>query len=295
MKYLRAVWRRIFNSGRNKATIDTSEFGTSLSGQEFSEEEARLLLEQAITETNVKFSEFSDAFHGEWTRNPPTSERVVLGFWIISAWRHLRAVVVLADSYDLNNVAEVHFRSILEIFLQVRYFIQTEKSKRERMAQKVSAWGCIDYLEKVEKLKGYKFAQAGYAMMNSHLANYDSELIKEIQAERKKNFYWFVSSFTTLATNVSKQGEDFAHVYKMTSAEAHGSWDVVLNVAEPEPGHLDFSGYPNRASLFVSGAESIDRTLRFFIKMWNEVAGDVGAEKVTQPEGGGNSPFTPQV
>ena len=266
---------------------------TSLSGQSFSEAQARQLLEEAKSQAGELMHRFADAFRSEWTHNPATSVRAVLGFWILKAYRHLRAAISLADSYDLTKVADVHYRSMIEIQLQLRLVLQAPDAERERMAKKVSAWGCVDYLEKTEAFKQFRFGEKGHSEMLAHLSNYEPSLIQEIRRDRGKRVVnWFGMSFTRLGATVSRSAEDLATLYQMVSAQAHGSWDMVLDVVHPEPGKLDFRGYPNKAQLFLWGAELIDRVTRLQLSMWNEIAVAVGAPKVEAPEVTG-SPFEP--
>ena len=161
------------------------------------------------------------------------------------------------------------------------------------MAQKVSAWGCVDYLEKTDAFKDFKFGAKGHAEMASHLDNYDPALVAEIRSERaNRSLNWFGMSFTRLGKLVSQLPEDLASLYQMVSAQAHGSWDMVLDVAHPAPGRLDFRGYPNQAQLLMWGSEMIDRMLGAFKRLWNEVAADVGAPSIETPPVSG-SPFEP--
>ena len=64
------------------------------------------------------------------------------------------------------------------------------------------------------------------------------------------------------------------------STEVHGKWDLVLEVDNPEPGVLDFRGYPDRTTLLKRTIEMVDQVTTLYMNLWDEIAESVGAEKV---------------
>jgi hypothetical protein len=185
---------------------------------------------------------------------------------------------------------------MLEIFLQARAVISAEGPVRERMAQKVSAWGCVDYLEKMERFKDAPFGRKGYLEIQEQLTHFDPGLVEEIRKDRgKKKMYWFGTSFTKLGSTLSRGEEDLGLLYRITSGQSHGSWDIALDVANPEPGHLDFRGYPNEAQLALWAADAVDQAMLLYHRLWNEVAEAVGAPLVRLPAEPGSFSLAPPV
>jgi len=275
---------------------ESSDTGRSLSGKEFSLDEASCLLADTISRAQDLASEVTEAFRSPWTLHPSGAVRVVLAFWVAKAFRHLRAIITLAKHHDLVKVADVHQRQMLEIFLQARAVISADPTARERMAQKAAAWGCVDYLEKMEKVKEAPFARNGYLEVQDQLTHFDPDIVTEIRSDRKKrNMFWFGMPFTQLGATLSRDGEDLGQVYRIASGQSHGSWDIALDVANPEPGHLDFRGYPNDAQLALWAAETVDEAMVLYHKLWNEVAEAVGAPLIQLPAELGPSPFAPPV
>lgn len=223
----------------------------------------------------------ANAFRGEWALNPGTGTRAALGKWVVTAKRHLVAITVLAVEHDLSTVAHVHQRQIFEIMLQVRQFAQTDQSEHERLAQKISASGCLEFLDKLEPVKTHPEVRAGYQTMTDQLSRYDPQLVAAIKAERsKQRFNWFATSFSDLARRVSRPGEDLASAYRIISGELHGVWDLTIGVVNPAPGNLDFRGYPDLATLYRWAADLVDEATLRYVQVWNEVAVLVGSEVV---------------
>lgn len=246
------------------------------------ETKAPQLLEATISRASDAVRKISDAYNQPWSNNPGTGVRAAFGIWITRAARHLAALTALAKMGDLAIVAEVHYRQMLEILLQVRYLAKADANDRERLAQKISAWGCVEWLEKMEPFKNREFAMQGYKEVSEQLAKYDAELVNEIRNEiSRRIWYWFGRSFSQLADNVSKEGEDLNRVYHITSAQLHGSWDMTLRVTNPKPGVLEFREYPDEATLYEWAAESVDRGTQLYARIWNEIANATGAPLVS--------------
>ena len=238
------------------------------------------LLEQGLERAYQIISQVSEAFQETWELNPGTGIRALLGSWNIRAVRHLLAIITLADERDLALVANVHYRQMFEIMLQIRYFLSASIDEQEALAEKISAWGCLDWLEKMKSLKDHDLINRGYQQMMEQLETYNPKLVVQIREERSKNWNWFGMSFSKLAHQVSKDGEDLKSAYHIISADLHGSWEVTLNVANPQPGVLDFRGYPDKATLYYWAAEVVDRASQLYLQTWNEVARSVGAPQV---------------
>jgi hypothetical protein len=130
----------------------------------------------------------------------------------------------------------------------------------------------------MERFKNSEFGQGGYEDVEKQLGLFDADLVTEIRDERKSNImYWFGRTFSKLAKEVTREPEDLAQVYRLTSAQIHGAWDLALDVTNPAPGQLDFRGYQNKAQLYYWSAELLDRVIQLYIQIWNEVAETVGA------------------
>jgi hypothetical protein len=191
------------------------------------------------------------------------------------------AVVTLADIVDLAKVSQVHIRQILEIQFQIRKLASFARSEQDRMAKKIALWGTLDYLDKLDGFKQVDFAKGGHEEVDAQLARFAPELVEEVRRERQTGqLYWFGRSVTQLAREVTKPPEDMGQMYRLTSAQAHGSWDLALDVASPEPGKLDFRGYQNEAQMLYWAAEHVDLGTTLHLRSWNEVAEAVGAVNV---------------
>lgn len=204
----------------------------------------------------------------------------MLGHWMLKSFRHLMAIVALAKTMDLAKVAEVHYRQILEILLQIRKFASYPPDEQDGVAKKIAIWGILDYLDKLERFRDADFAKGGHEEAEDRLGRFDPSLVDEVRGERKPGqLYWFGRSITGLAQEVNKPPEDMRQVYRITSAQVHGSWDLALDVVSPEPGSLDFRGYPNEAQMLYWAAEIVDRATSMHVRAWNEVADSVGGER----------------
>lgn len=224
----------------------------------------------------------TDAFTKDWEANPSTGVRALLGHWMVDAFRHIRALIALCEEQDLSMVADAHNRQLFEILLQVRHFLSYDENQRERIAQKISAMGCIDFLEKLEPLKDHPIVMPGYLEAERQLKEYDPDIVEEIREDRAKRiWYWFGKSFSSLAEAVSGTGQDLKTVYQLRSAEMHGSWALTFGVANPEPGSLDLRGYPNRAVMYEWAADLVDESVRLYVSIWNAIAQVVKAPAVS--------------
>ena len=137
----------------------------------------------ALDNASKVISAVSGAFSGEWKKAPSTGVRAVFGRWANTAVRHLQAVAILAREGDLTAVSEIHHRQLVEILIQVRYLASVDGDVREQYAQKVAAWGCGDYLRKMEKFKDEDFAQAGYTEMEEILEKFDPDIVRQVGDE----------------------------------------------------------------------------------------------------------------
>jgi len=241
---------------------------------------AKKTLNSTIKGARAIIGAVSGAFTQEWKSSPGTGARAALGKWVLTSVRHLAAITILAEEHDLSTVADVHYRQMFEIQLQARHFLESPPSEHDHLAEKISAWGCMDFLEKLEPVKDLEVVRKGYEEMTTQLSLYDPTLVASITIERKKNLHWFCQSYTQLARDVSKPGENLASVYRITSGGLHGVWDLTLGVANPRPGFLDLRGYPDEQTMFRWAADLVDRASLLLIDIWNEAAVVVGAPSV---------------
>lgn len=247
----------------------------------YSEFRAKEHLGRVIGLARKAISRVSDAYSQDWKENPSTEIRAALGYWVVCATRHFAAITILCEEHDLSMVADTHYRQMLEIQLQIRFYVSLDKSIWERTAQKISAYGCIDYLEKLESIMDHPNVQHGYQEVESLLENFDKDLIDSIRSDRAKRiWYWFGKSFSNIADKVSRNGEDLKTLYQIQSADLHGSWGLTLGVSNPKPGSLDFRDYPDKATMYRWAADSLDLATQTYISIWNDVARNVGAPSV---------------
>jgi hypothetical protein len=224
----------------------------------------------------------SQAFNEPWKANPSTGVRAALGHWIMNSVRHLAAISILCEEHDLSTVAEVHYRQILEIMLQVRYFLAFDPNERDLVAQRVSAFGCLDFLDKLENLKDNELVKSGYEKAKEQLSTYELDIVEAARKDREsRQLYWFGRTFSWLADQVSRGNEDYRGVYRITSGEIHGSWALTFGLANPAAGFLDFSGYPDKTTLYRWSAELVDRATLLYVETWNEISRAVDAPGVT--------------
>jgi hypothetical protein len=246
--------------------------------KQYSEVQAKSSLKKVLDVARETVSKVSDAYNQDWEENPSTVIRAVLGYWVVSALRHFVAIITLCEEHDLSMVADSHYRQILEIQLQIRYFLSGDADKWEVTAQKVSAYGCVEYLEKLESVKDHPSVVDGYYKAQEQLKKYDPHIITEIKQDRSKGkWYWFGKSFSKIAGIVSREGEDLKTLYQLQSADMHGSWGLTFGVSNPKLGSLDFRGYPDKATMYVWAADSLDLATQTFVNIWNDVATAVGA------------------
>ncbi len=243
-----------------------------------SEVQAKSTLKNVVEVAREIVSNVSSAYNQDWQENPSTGIRAVLGLWVVSALRHFVALITLCETHDLSMVANTHYRQMLEIQLQIRYFLSLDEDKWEATSQKVSAYGCVEYLDKLETVKDHPTVKAGYREAEEQLKNYNQHIIAEIKQDRSnRKWYWFGTSFSSIAVEVSRGGEDLKTLYQLQSADMHGSWGLTFEVSNPKPGSLDFRGYPDKATMYAWAADSLDVATWTFVNIWNDVANAVGA------------------
>jgi hypothetical protein len=247
----------------------------------FDESSANKLLGSVIKKAEEVIGVVSDVFKEDWTNNPSTSVRAVFGQWLVTAVRHFAAVIVLCENHDLSVVADVHHRQIFELFLQTRYFASLDRDSKEKNAEKIVATGYVEFLEKITILKDHDQITNTYKEVLEKLNRFDANLRDEIQRDRKKkSFNWFGTSFSKLAENVSRAGEDLKSAYQIISADIHGTWNLAFDVCNPEPGLLDFRGYPDKTTLYIRATELLYQVTALYMNLWNEIAENVGAQMV---------------
>jgi hypothetical protein len=247
----------------------------------FTESTAHELLDVVLEKAKEVIGVVTDANKEEWKNAPSTRVRAVFGHWLVNATRHFKATICLCEEHDLSVVADTHHRQIFELYIQARYYASFDQSAKERYAEKMCAIGFIEYLEKMSVLKDHEQLRDTYKEVSDALSHYDSELVDEIYRERKKNrFNWFGGSFSQLASNVSREPEDLKRAYQIISADVHGTWTLAFDVSNPEPGHLDFRGYPDLATMYIRATETLYQVIAVYLNLWNEIAESVGAQTV---------------
>ena len=247
-----------------------------------SEQQAHKRLHEERARTGMVIARVGQAYHEPWKGNPSTSERAVLGHWLVRSVRHLAAIGELCRMKDLSMVASVHWRQIFELHLQVRYFLSFPQHARERLAQKIAVWGCADLLQKLEPARGHAEIEGGYIHVGEQYASYADDIRHEVEQERKdRNLYWFGRSLGELARQVSRGSEDLRKAYQLISADAHGVWALAIEVANPEPGVLDFRGYPDKATMYRWASDLLAEATRTYLATWNEIAEAVDAPAVS--------------
>lgn len=226
------------------------------------------------------------AYKDEWTKHPSKGVRIVFGHWLVNAVRHFHATILLCEGvlqkeHDLSVVVDVHYRQIFEIYLQARYYASLDQGLQEKYAKKIYAAGCVDYLEKISVRKDDENMADAYTEVSNKLSGFDKELVDEIMKERKKgSFNWFGKAFSQLAKDVSREGEDLRSIYQIISAEVHGTWNLALDVDNPEPDLLVFRGYPDETTLYIRSAEILYQVTNYYMRLWNVIAKSVGAQEV---------------
>ncbi len=249
--------------------------------EKIDESSAHELLTVVLDKAKEVIGVVADTYKEEWTTAPSTEVRAVFGHWLVEAMRHFLATICLCEEHDLSVVVDVHYRRIFELYIQIRYYASLDQAAKERYAEKIYAIGCIEYLEKISVLKDHEHLRSAYDEISDALTQCDSELVVEINQERKKRqFNWFGGSFSQLAENVSRDGEDLRRAYQIISADVHGTWSLALDVRNPKPGHLDFRGYPDVATLYIRATEKLYQVIALYLNLWNEIAKSVGAQSV---------------
>lgn len=249
--------------------------------ERFDESTSKQVLEAIIEKAKEVVGVVTEAYKEEWTKHPSKGVRAVFGHWLVNAVRHFAATISLCEEHDLSVVADVHYRQIFEIYLQTRYYASLDQELQEKYAKKIYAVGCVDYLEKISVRKDHENIIDAYKEVSNKLSRFDKELVDEIMKERKKRSYnWFGKTFSQLAKDVSREGEDLKSIYQIISADVHGTWNLAIDVDNPEPALLDFRGYPDETTLYIRSAETLYQVTNLYIKLWNVIAKSVGAQEV---------------
>lgn len=254
--------------------------------ERFDESTAQNLLAVTVEKAKEVVGVVNEAYKEEWTKHPSKGIRAVFGQWLVNAVRHFVASIVLCEGvlrkeHDLSVVVDVHYRQIFEIYLQARYYASLDQELQEKYAKKIYAAGCVDYLDKISVRKDDENMADAYKEVSNKLSSFDKELVNEIMKERKKgSFNWFGKAFSQLAKDVSREGEDLRSIYQIISAEVHGTWNLALDVGNPEPGLLVFRGYPDETTLYVRSAETLYQVTNYYMRLWNVIAKSVGAQEV---------------
>lgn len=247
------------------------------------ERQARAELEIAIDRASEAIARVAYSFAQPWRKSPGTGARAVFGLWANKLIRHLAAVTVLSQGGGLSQIAEVHYRQMIEILIQVRKFASAAPEERERLAQRISAFGSLEFIEKLEQFKDTDFGRQGYGEAVDQLGKYDDRIVKRAKRDReRRRWYWFGRSFSSLAREVGRKGEDLEKLYHLTSAQTHGVWDVTFGVSSPEPGVLLFGESPDAATSARWAAELVDRATQQTLVIWNEIAEATGAPRVSR-------------
>lgn len=245
------------------------------------DEDAKAFLCLIIEYARKSERKVAQAARGEWKNNPPAIVRAAFGHWYVSAMRHLEAMNILSAVRDYSVVTLVHHRQIFEIYIQVRFFASLNPEQQESYGQKIHAIGSVEYIEKLKVVKDHPFIKPNYDEMIGFIDDYDPGIIEEIYKDRKKGQYrWFGRTYTSLAKEVSKDGDKLDDLYRILATSAHGSWDLALGVDYSKPGTLNFRGYSDKRTMYLRAAEEIDQATKHFLNLWNEVAESVGALKV---------------
>ena len=260
-----------------------SDLASRFRGVPKEERQASAELESALGRASAAIAHIAFSFDQPWRQHPGTGTRSVLGLWANKLVRHLAAISRLSHGGDLSQIAEVHYRQMIEIWLQVRKYARAAPEERERLAQRISAFGSLEFLEKLEQFKDSNFGQQGYQEALDQLAKYDDQIVKRAKRDReRRRWYWFGRSFSRLAREVGREGEDLEKLYHLTSAQAHGVWDVTFAVSSPEPGVLLFGESPDALTSLIWATELIDRATQQSILIWNEIADATGAPRVSR-------------
>lgn len=217
----------------------------------------------------------------EFKSNMPTPPndgvQRVLGVWIYWLLLHSKAILRLASKQDLGMSAEVHYRQLVEIFLQFRKIALAKPALREEMARKIMIFGILDWMQKLENLQDLNEVASGFTEMKRMLAKFpEVEVANARRARKEKKWNWYETSFTQLARDVSQEGERFGNLYQLTSGSAHGSWNVALGVSESSQGDFVYSPVKDRKTMYRWAEETMSRAENFLIDTWREISQFVG-------------------
>jgi hypothetical protein len=108
--------------------------------EEYDEASAQKLLEVTLEKAKEVIGVVTDAYKEEWTTEPSTGVRAVFGHWLVSAKRHFSATIRLCEEPDLSVVADVHYRQIFELFIQIRYYAFLDLATKERYVMDPKNW-----------------------------------------------------------------------------------------------------------------------------------------------------------
>ncbi|HCK65281.1 MAG TPA: hypothetical protein DHW49_03370 [Anaerolineae bacterium] len=246
----------------------------------FDESTAQNLFKIVIEKAKEVRGIVTEAYKEEWKNDPSTNIRIVFVHWLAKAVRHFSAAITLCEKNDLSVINDVHHRQIFELFIQIRYFASLNQEEKDKCSKKIYAIGCIDLLEKLSIKKDHPNINGTFKKISDIVSSLDQDLINEIKSRRKKNTYnWFGKTFSQLAKDVSREGEDLRTIYQTISADVHGTWDIVLNVRSSSE-HIDFRGYPDMKTLYLRSAENLYQITNQYMELWNEIAKSVGAQEV---------------
>lgn len=149
------------------------------------EELGRLKLSECVNRANKSVNEINKAKRG-WRAINTLEERVVLGLWLSTAHRHFDAILILSEDKHLSTVANLHYRQMLEILLEVRAFLNYPRKERERVAQEISILATLKYLQKWDVVKEHEKVKDGYQEMEKRLKLYDSQIVDKIKKKKGK-------------------------------------------------------------------------------------------------------------
>lgn len=249
--------------------------------ESYSESDAFELFKKTIAKSREVICNIVVSYKGDWKKNPSTNLRKVFGYWSVKAIRLLATITVLCEERDLSVNANVFHRQIFELYLQTLFYAKLSDIEKEEYAIKMEIFGCLEYLEKMEPIKNNEYVKNAYREVSDALNSFDDNLVMKYTKERnQRKFFWFGKSFSQLANELSCEDEDLKGVYQIISSDVHGVWDLILDVRNPEPGVLDFRGYPDKKTMYLRGIETLDQATSLVMQMWNEIAGCVGAEQV---------------
>lgn len=128
----------------------------------YDEQTAFNLLNKTVQKANEINYVILEALHEKWAKKTTLNIKIVLTSFFFSAMRHLLATITLCETKDLSEIAIVHQRQILELYLQIKYFVSFNDDKKNTVAQKIAAIGCIEFLEKMKDFKDHDFIKKNH-------------------------------------------------------------------------------------------------------------------------------------